>query len=57
MDFTVESASARYFYLRLMDENGDTKFIMPDRLHPNAAGYQDIWMPAVLPYFREICGK
>ena len=45
------------FNSKLIDAKGDTKFIMPDRLHPNAAGYQDIWMPAVLPYFREICGK
>lgn len=40
-----------------LDENGDTKWIMPDRLHPNAEGYKKIWMPAVLPYFKEIVGK
>ena len=45
------------FNSKLIDANGDTKFIMSDRLHPNAEGYQNIWMPAVLPYFREICGK
>jgi lysophospholipase L1-like esterase len=45
------------FNSKLIDANGDTKWIMPDRLHPNAAGYKDIWMPAVLPYFKEICGK
>lgn len=45
------------FNSKLIDANGDTKWIRPDRLHPNAAGYKDIWMPAVLPYFKEICGK
>jgi beta-glucosidase len=45
------------FNSKLIDANGDTKWIMPDRLHPNAAGYKDIWMSAVLPYFKEICGK
>ena len=45
------------FNSKFLDENGDTKWIMPDRLHPNAQGYSEIWMPAVLPYFKEICGK
>ena len=45
------------FNSKFLDENGDTKWIMPDRLHPNAQGYAEIWMPAVLPYFKEICGK
>ena len=45
------------FNAKFLDENGDTKWIMPDRLHPNARGYAEIWMPAVLPYFKEICGK
>lgn len=45
------------FNAKFLDANGDTKWIMPDRLHPNAAGYKDVWMPAVLPYFRDICGK
>jgi hypothetical protein len=30
---------------------------MKDRLHPDAAGYKNIWMPEVLPYFKKICGK
>ena len=33
-----------------------TKDVMDDLLHPNAKGYK-IWMDAVLPVFREICGK
>ena len=41
---------------KFLDEKGDTKWIMPDRLHPNAAGYK-IWTDAVLPYFKSICGK
>ena len=45
------------FNSKFLDENGDTKWIMPDRLHPNAQGYAEIWMPAVLPHFKEICGK
>lgn len=45
------------FNARFLDGNGDTKWIMPDRLHPNAAGYREIWLPAVLPHFKAICGK
>ena len=41
---------------RFLDEKGDTKWIMPDRLHPNAKGYK-IWTDAVLPHFKAICGK
>ena len=33
-----------------------TKEVMNDLLHPNEKGYQ-IWLDAVLPTFREICGK
>ena len=33
-----------------------TKEVMNDLLHPNEKGYQ-IWRDAVLPTFREICGK
>ena len=44
------------FNAKWLDKNGDTKWIMPDRLHPNAAGYK-IWTDAVLPYFKSICGK
>lgn len=42
---------------KFLDEKGDTIKLMPDRCHPNLAGYRDVWMPAVLPYFKEICGK
>ena len=34
---------------RLMDYKGDTLFIMPDRLHPAAAGYE-IWYEELKPY-------
>ena len=34
---------------RLIDYRGDTKFIMPDRLHPEAAGYE-IWYEELKPY-------
>ena len=44
------------FNAKWLDKNGDTKWIMPDRLHPNAAGYT-IWTDAVLPHFKAICGK
>ena len=33
-----------------------TKEVMNDLLHPNEKGYR-IWLDAVLPTFREICGK
>jgi len=45
------------FNAKFLDEKGDTKWIMPDRLHPNADGYKNVWLPAVLPYFKEIVGK
>lgn len=44
------------FNAKFLDEKGDTKWIMGDRLHPGAAGY-GIWTEAVLPHFRKICGK
>ncbi len=34
---------------RLLDEKGDTKWVMPDRLHPGATGYE-IWYEEVKPY-------
>ena len=33
-----------------------TKEVMNDLLHPNENGYR-IWLDAILPVFREICGK
>ena len=45
------------FNAKFLDEKGDVKWIMSDRLHPSADGYRDIWVPAVLPYFKEIVGK
>lgn len=41
---------------KFLDENGDTKWIMPDRLHPELPGYK-IWAEAVMPYFQKFCGK
>lgn len=46
----------KMFNAKGLDGNGDTKWIMPDRLHPNAAGYT-IWTDVVLPHFKAICGK
>jgi len=45
------------FNAKFLDEKGDTAKWMPDHCHPNAAGYKEIWLPAVLPYFKEIVGK
>ena len=44
------------FNAKFLDGKGDTKWIMPDRLHPGDAGYK-IWTESVLPYFKNICGK
>ena len=45
------------FNAKFLDAQGDNVKWMPDRCHPNAAGYREVWMPAVLPYFKEIVGK
>ena len=45
------------FNAKFLDAKGDTAWVMPDRVHPNAAGYRAIWLPAVLPHFRKVCGK
>jgi len=44
------------FNAKFLDGKGDTKWIMPDRLHPGDAGYK-IWTESVLPYFKTVCGK
>ena len=44
------------FGAKFLDEKGDTKWIMPDRVHPGPKGYE-IWTDAVLPYFKAACGK
>ena len=44
------------FTAKFLDKDGDVKWIMSDRLHPNAAGYA-IWTEAVRPYFKAACGK
>jgi len=33
-----------------------TKRVMNDLLHPNETGYR-VWLDAILPVFREVCGK
>ena len=45
------------FNAKFLDAKGDNVKWMPDHCHPNAAGYKEIWMPALLPYLREACGK
>ena len=37
------------FTSKFLDENGDTKWCMNDRLHPNEKGYQ-IWWDAIKPF-------
>ena len=45
------------FNKNFLKEDGTlTKEVMNDLLHPNEKGYQ-IWLDAILPVFREICGK
>ncbi len=45
------------FNAKFLDDKGNTKWIMPDCLHPNAAGYADIWLPALREQLKTICGK
>ena len=45
------------FNAKFLDEKGDNVKWMPDRCHPNAEGYREVWLPSVLPYFKEIVGK
>ena len=33
---------------KFLDAQGDTNWIMPDRLHPIAKGYEDFWLPVIL---------
>ena len=44
------------FNAKFLDEKGDTHWMMPDRVHPNAKGYE-IWLEAIRPHFERICGK
>ena len=44
------------FGAKFLDKDGDVKWIMRDRLHPGPEGYK-IWADAVLPYFKEACGR
>lgn len=45
------------FNAKFLDEKGGNVKYMPDNCHPNAKGYAEVWMPAVLPHFKAICGK
>ena len=45
------------FNSKFLDDKGDNAAYMPDHCHPNAQGYAEIWLPSILPYFKEICGK
>ncbi len=45
------------FNAKFLDEKGDNSAYLPDHCHPNAKGYAEVWMPAVLPHFKAICGK
>ena len=45
------------FNSKFLDEKGDNVALMPDHCHPNEKGYAEVWLPAVLPYFKELCGK
>jgi len=45
------------FGAKFLDANGDPIKYMPDRCHPNPLGYQEVWVPSMLPYFKEVCGK
>ena len=45
------------FNAKFLDEKGDNVALMPDHCHPNEKGYAEVWLPSVLPYFKEICGK
>ena len=44
------------FNEKFLDAQGDTKWIMPDRLHPNAEGYR-IWRDALAPHLKAIVGR
>ena len=45
------------FNRKFLEPDGTlTKRVMNDLLHPNETGYQ-IWLDAILPVFREVCGK
>ena len=45
------------FNKKFLEPDGTlTTRVMNDLLHPNEVGYQ-IWLDAILPVFREVCGK
>ena len=45
------------FNAKFLEPDGTlTTRVMDDLLHPNETGYQ-IWLDAIAPIFREVCGK
>ena len=42
---------------RFLDEKGSVRKYAPDGVRLNAAAYRDVILPALLPHFKEICGK
>ncbi len=45
------------FNAKFLDAQGDVRWAMSDRLHPNQEGYAQVWLPAVKPYLKDIVGK
>ena len=45
------------FSQKLLDAKGDVVAMMPDRVHPNAKAYEEVILPALLPFFKSACGK
>ena len=45
------------FGAKFCDADGKVTAWMPDGVHPHGGGYSKVWMPSVLPYFKEIVGK
>ena len=41
------------FNSKWMDEKGDVIGYMPDRCHPNAKGYAEVWVPSIMPYLEK----
>ena len=45
------------FNEKWLDEKGSANKWTVDGCHPSDEGYKNVWLPAVLPYFKEIVGK
>lgn len=42
---------------KFIAKSGDTKWALPDTVHPDAKSYAEIWYPAVEPIFRAAVGR